>query len=129
MSAYDDWKTTEPDCGVDEPPEHHWTCSCPECFVDHPETVERLLRLTVETRGLPAQADQAVEELAELIVALRHWQRGRPGAIVQVAEELADVQIMLDQLRLGFGPEFAAEVDAVRSAKLSRLAVRLGAEP
>ena len=53
------------------------------------------------------QIGQAAEELAELIVALHHYERvynsGLDASIRQtythVAEEIADVEIMLDQIK------------------------------
>ena len=71
--------------------------------------------------GATTQAAQAVEELAELTVALHHYQRGKCGREA-VATEIADVIIMAHQLSLMFGADAVqAEVDA----KLARLAGRL----
>lgn len=67
--------------------------------------------------GIQSQVDLALEEMAELIVALNHLKRGR-GTVAQVHEELADVQIMIKQLSVFFGE---IEVDAVKEKKLERL--------
>ena len=41
---------------------------------------------------------QAIEEIAELQVAVSHYRRKRPGAREAVAEELADAEIVIEQL-------------------------------
>lgn len=51
----------------------------------------------VDTFGVDNQTNQAIEELAELIVAINHWRRGRVGNDA-VIEEIADCYIMLRQL-------------------------------
>jgi NTP pyrophosphatase (non-canonical NTP hydrolase) len=54
--------------------------------------------------GLNAQSDQAVEECAELIVALnKHVKRSpKPGTLDAVLDEIADVEMMLAQMRIAF---------------------------
>jgi len=74
-------------------------------------------RAAVEKWGVYDQIDMAIEECAELIVALKHCKRGRCGG-VEVAEEIADVEIMLEQLRVVFGD---AAVDTVKQRKIERL--------
>lgn len=50
--------------------------------------------------GEKAQAQQAMEECAELIVALnKAFNRGLDPYLVCVAEEIADVEIMLEQIK------------------------------
>ena len=80
---------------------------------------KKLLASAVNTWGPEAQMNQAIEEAAELICALRHHLRGRVSNLV---EEIADVEIMLAQLRLmiGDGPN-----DQAKEQKLNRLADRL----
>jgi len=65
----------------------------------------RLMRAALERWGLNAQVGQAVEELAELIVALqKHVNRSpSPETIDGVLDELADVEMMLTQMRVAFG--------------------------
>lgn len=75
----------------------------------------------VQTWGLEAQIDMAVEECAELIVALQQYQRGRAD-LHDVFEELADVRIMYEQLSLFFAP---AEVEITVGKKMERLRERL----
>lgn len=79
-------------------------------------------REAIETWGLPAQIDMAVEECAEVIVALQHLQRDRTDR-EDVIEELADLRIMFEQLRWYFGRDF---VDPVVIDKMGRLRERLG---
>ena len=54
--------------------------------------------MAVEVFGKESQQQQLIEELAELIVALNHYNRGRIqfGTVIG---EMADVYIMLEQLR------------------------------
>jgi len=70
----------------------------------------RLMRAALERWGLNAQVGQAVEELAELIVALqKHVNRSpSPETIDGVLDELADVEMMLAQMRVAFGIDDAA---------------------
>lgn len=78
-------------------------------------------RKAIETWGLPAQIDMAVEECGEVIVALQHLQRERADRR-EVIEELADIRIMFEQLRWYFGQDY---VDPVVSDKMERLRERL----
>jgi NTP pyrophosphatase (non-canonical NTP hydrolase) len=73
--------------------------------------------------GLDAQFGQAVEELGELLVALRHYQRGRISREA-VLSEVADVRIMCEQVAylLAFEP---SEVLDEEGRKLFRLRERL----
>ena len=57
---------------------------------------------TVTKWGRPAQVAMAIEECAELIVALSNWKRGR-GTALEVCTEIADVEIMCRQMREIFG--------------------------
>ena len=52
--------------------------------------------------GLEAQIGQAVEECAELIVALQKYVNRTPqeGNIERIIDEIADVEMMLAQIRL-----------------------------
>lgn len=79
-------------------------------------------REAIETWGLPAQIDMAVEECGEVVVALQHLQRERTDRR-EVIEELADLRIMYEQLRWYFGQDF---VDPVVRDKMNRLRERLG---
>lgn len=70
----------------------------------------------LDTWGLQAQVDQAIEELAELIVALEGDDREA------VIDELADVQVMVDQLAVAFD---ANAVDERVADKQERLRERI----
>lgn len=72
----------------------------------------------VHVFGEVRQVAQAIEELAELIVALRHYDRGRCSRDF-VAGEIADVEIICRQLREIIGSEL---VDQARKRKEARLA-------
>lgn len=79
-------------------------------------------KLALSTYGREAQQDQAIEECAELIVALRHYQRGT-GSLGALQGEIADVLVTVMTLAIQYGDEaIAACVDY----KLDRLRKRLG---
>lgn len=60
--------------------------------------------------------DRAIEEMAELTVAISHFRRGRCDESA-VREEIADVMIAMRQIELIFG-EF--ETEKIREAKIRR---------
>ena len=68
--------------------------------------------------GEDAQMDMAVEECAELIVALKHFRRERCG-VLEIASELADVQIMVNQMKEIVGHD---KFNAAMNVKFDRLA-------
>ena len=72
--------------------------------VQFTDTEINLMQAALDRWGLNAQADQAVEECAELIVALqKHVKRlPQPGTFDAVLDEIADVEMMLAQMRLAF---------------------------
>ncbi|MCL2741406.1 MAG: hypothetical protein FWE70_04765 [Oscillospiraceae bacterium] len=69
-----------------------------------------MMRAALERWGLASQVGQAVEECAELIVALQKYsvRTRRPEAEEAVLDEIADVEMMLGQLRLALGVSDAA---------------------
>lgn len=67
--------------------------------------------------GEAAQYEQMVEECAELIAALKHFQRGKIGRS-QLIDELADVRLMVGQLTWMLGED---EVKVAISKKLAKL--------
>lgn len=75
----------------------------------------------IDTWGIDAQVDMAVEELAELIVTLRHVDREKAD-FHHARDELADVRIMFEQLAWFLGREETH--DRVR-VKMDRLRERL----
>lgn len=84
---------------------------------------EAVCARAIKANGDHEQIDQAIEELAELIVALRHSRRFR-ASMRQVATEIADVAIMVEQLATIYGKDAVqSEIDA----KIQRLDGRLNA--
>ena len=81
---------------------------------------ETIYRATLAKWGEEAQYDQAVEECAELITALKHFRRGKADAAAVIAE-LADVTLMLGQLSYMFGPQQVAEAVESKLVKLEGL--------
>jgi len=79
--------------------------------------LEQLYRATIDKWGEEAQYDQAVEECAELIAALKHYRRGKIDKQA-VINELADVSLMLGQLCWMFGQ---AEIDDAIRHKRQKL--------
>lgn len=68
--------------------------------------MERIIKLIADHYGMK-QIGQATEELAELIVALHHYERVYDASLdasarqeyMHVVEEIADVEIMLEQIK------------------------------
>ena len=76
-----------------------------------------IYRATLKKWGTEAQYDQAIEECAELIAALKHFKRDKVGA-AEIISELADVTLMIGQLSWMFGQD---KVDAAVVEKLEKL--------
>ena len=72
--------------------------------------------------GISRQLNKAQEECAELIVAIAKYSEllGELGAAHRVREEIADVTIMLEQLRILFGPEQCDEALENKIAKVAK---------
>ena len=79
--------------------------------------LEDIYQATLDKWGEDAQYDQAVEECAELITALKHYRRGKADRQAVIAE-LADVTLMIGQLTWMFGTE---EVERAKNSKISKL--------
>ena len=79
--------------------------------------LEEIYQATIDKWGEDAQFDQAVEECAELITALKHYRRGKIDKQA-VISELADVRLMLGQLSWMFGQQ---HVDQAVKRKLKKL--------
>lgn len=79
--------------------------------------MDKIYQSAVECWGIDAQYDQAIEECAELIAALKHYKRGKIPCEA-VIDELADATLMLGQLRWMFGNDL---VDAAIKKKLEKL--------
>ncbi len=82
--------------------------------------IEEIYQATIAKWGEDAQYDQAVEECAELITALKHYRRGKIDKQALV-EELADVTLMLGQLSWMFGQQQVDEAIERKLAKLDKL--------
>jgi NTP pyrophosphatase (non-canonical NTP hydrolase) len=76
-----------------------------------------IYRETLKKWGTEAQYDQAVEECAELIAALKHFKRNKVSE-AEIISELADVTLMIGQLSWMFGQD---KVDAAVVEKLEKL--------
>jgi len=74
-----------------------------------------LSKRVINTYGTDVQIEMAIEEMAELTLALQHLKRGRSH---NCPEEVADVLITVNQLRLIFDP---STIDKFIAQKLDRL--------
>ena len=89
---------------------------------------ERIMQQAIETYGVQAQCDVAIEEMAELTKAIVKIRRvaddyeKTQAALENLLEEIADVDIMIDQLKIMWGPK---QVEEYRKKKLERLERRL----
>lgn len=84
------------------------------------QDLEPVFRATLTKWGEEAQYDQAVEECAELIAALKHFKRQRIGR-EQLIDELADVALMVGQLSWMLGEETVSRAMERKLAKLQGL--------
>ncbi len=82
--------------------------------------LEQIYQATLAKWGEEAQYDQAVEECAELIAALKHYRRGKIDRQA-VIDELADVSLMLGQLTWMFGQRDVEQAIAAKLRKLDKL--------
>jgi NTP pyrophosphatase (non-canonical NTP hydrolase) len=82
--------------------------------------MEKLYQETLKKWGEDAQYDQAVEECAELIAALKHYRRGKVDQQA-VIDELADVTLMIGQLTWMFGARDVEESIKRKREKLDQL--------
>lgn len=82
--------------------------------------MKQIYQATIARWGVDAQYDQAIEECAELIAALKHFKRGKISRH-EVIDELADVTLMLGQLRWMFGEELVASAINRKLEKLKQL--------
>lgn len=66
-----------------------------------PEEIDPRLKAIAEHYGFDAQTEKAIEEMAELIVAIKNLKKidgNEADYLVNFVEELADVKIMIEQL-------------------------------
>ena len=72
---------------------------------------ERIMRQAIETYGVQAQCDVAIEEMAELTKAIVKIRRvaddykKTQAALENLLEEIADVDIMIEQMKIMWGPK------------------------
>ena len=66
--------------------------------------------------GHESQIKMMIEECAELIAVLHHYDRGKVRAI-EVCGEIADVDIMVQQMKALFGPK----CEDIKKHKLGKL--------
>ncbi len=85
--------------------------------------MDTIYQRAVAAWGDNAQFAMAIEECAELIVAINKFWRNK-GTMGQIAEEVADVEIMCAQLRVILDDK--GLVDHIKKSKLLRLEKRIG---
>ena len=64
---------------------------------------DKIITSAVDTWDLNTTVKRANEELAELGIALLHYDRGRTTNTDNILEEMADVRIVLIHLEIKFG--------------------------
>ena len=85
---------------------------------------ERIMRQAIETYGVQAQCDVAIEEMAELTKAIMKIRRvaddyeKTQAALDNLLEEIADVDIMIEQMKIMWGPK---QIEEYRRKKIERL--------
>lgn len=84
--------------------------------------MREILDAALRHYSLKTQSIKTMEECGELIVEIGHFFAGR-GNINKLAEEVADVQIMLEQMKMGF--EMEEQVNKFVGEKIIRLKQRL----
>lgn len=82
----------------------------------------------IELWGEDAQRNQAIEEMAELVVELARIPRGRTDDFDMV-NEIADVRIVLRQLEMMWGEEEVAERVEKKMERFERLILECGGAP
>ena len=70
--------------------------------IEFTEAETQLMHKALDQWGMNAQVGQAIEECAELIVALQKYANRTPqaGSTERILDEIADVEMMLGQMRL-----------------------------
>ena len=79
-----------------------------------------IYRAAMEKWGEKAQYEQMVEECAEMITALKHFERGKIDRSEMIAE-LADVTLMVGQLTWMLGADEVASAIDTKLIKLGKL--------
>ncbi len=86
---------------------------------------EDMCRRGFKVYGRNVQLTIAMEELAELTVAISHFMRGRKGGEREMAEELVDVELVCLAIRTLITDEGVSDVDKIKEEKWERFAHRL----
>ena len=81
---------------------------------------DAIYRAAIQKWGRDAQFEQLVEECAELIAAVKHYQRNKVTEQV-IAEELADVLLMAGQMIYLLGEERVQKAVEAKIVKLEML--------
>lgn len=97
------------------------------------QNIDPRLKKIADCFGFDAQAEKAIEEMAELVVEIKHLKkRGENAAdcYPRLIEELADVKIMIDQLvyLVRQDEENSEYFDFQTESKIERTLLRIGAE-
>ena len=85
------------------------------------EKTKAIFEKAVAKWGVEFQVNMAIEECAELILALRHYDRCKVSSNY-VCSEVADVEIMMAQMRVILG---ATRVEREKKKKLALLTERI----
>lgn len=89
--------------------------------------LDERMKTIADHYGFEAQAEKSIEEMAELIVEIKHMNKGMVSPNFQkFVEELADVKIMIDQLY--FLSNFDGDVSKEIERKLQRQMKRIEKE-
>lgn len=86
--------------------------------------MDKRIKKIAEHYGFEAQADKSIEEMAELIVEIKHMKKGKASENFQnFVEELADVKIMIDQLYFmsNFDGDVSKEIDRKLNRQIKRI--------
>ena len=86
--------------------------------------IDERIKTIAEHYGFEAQADKSIEEMAELIVEIKHMKKGKASENFQnFVEELADVKIMIDQLYFmsNFDGDVSKEIDRKLDRQMKRI--------
>ena len=87
-------------------------------------TFDERVKTIANHYGFKAQAEKSIEEMAELIVEIKHMKKGLISPNFQkFVEELADTKIMIDQLYLlaNFDGDVSKEVTRKLERQLKRI--------
>ena len=97
------------------------------------QNIDPRLKKIADYFGFDAQAEKAIEEMAELIVEIKHLKKRDENAAdiyPRLIEELADVKIMIDQLvyLVRQDEENSEYFDFQTESKIERTLMRIKAE-